>query len=417
MLRGWKMKGAAAIGFGAIVVLFSACGSETTDDVLEEIDPPQIDYIEDEDELEVEVIETLDEGQISSITDDPDANEELDEFEWAEENEEMAEEKGGPVMEDEDIAEEKGGPVTDDEDMTEEKDGLAAAEEDIHEVYLVDRNGMVAPQSMSLILGDNEVKNLVESLVQEGPVTELLPNGFQAVLPAGTEVLDTKRSKDGTVTVDFNDSFSDYHPSQEMQVLQSLTWTLTELEGIDRVQLKMNGEDLDAMPQNNTPLGQGYTRDHGINLEMNDQADLTATDSVIVYFLSQTEDETYYVPVTRRISQNEDKYEAIVNELLEGPDYMSRLLTDFRQEAELLEKPDYADGTVTLNFNEALLSQLEGTAVSENVLNMIVLSLTEQEGVERVSLKVDSEQEILVSNGQSVSEPIVRPERVNTGRF
>ncbi|PYZ93957.1 sporulation protein [Salipaludibacillus keqinensis] len=365
-----------------MVMLFTACGSQITDDVLEEIDPPQIDYIEDEDELEVEVMDQdVDDGQISSITDDMDDAEE-------------------PM--DEEGAEEKGGPVT--------------VDEELHELYLVDRNGMVAPQTMNMLMPEDKLTALVEHLVQEGPVTEQLPNGFQAVLPPETEVLGVK-VKNGVATIDLNESFTDYHPSQEMQILQSITWTLTQEEEVDRVKLSINGEELAAMPQNDTPIGEGYTRGHGINLEVNDQADLVSTSPVVVYFLSQTDDQTYYVPVTRRVDQQDDLYEAVINELLEGPSYTSQLLTDFRQEVALIEEPDLDNGTLTLNFNEALLSQLQGTAISENVLNMLVLSLTEQEEIESVSLMVDSESAIMMSNGESLTEPVVRPNQVNVGQF
>ncbi|MGJ9383014.1 GerMN domain-containing protein [Salipaludibacillus sp. CF4.18] len=386
MHRKWKQRGTTMLIIGATVMLITACGSEETNDVLEEIDPPQIDYIEDEEELDLEVFEaeSNSEGdQLSSIT-----QEEVDV------GDNTAEEKGG--------SEEKGG---------------ALQTGDVQELYLLDKNGMVAPQSISIELGEDEVKTLVDHLVQEGPITEQLPNGFQAVLPAGTEVVESVVDKQGVATVDFNTVFNDYHPSQELQILQSLTWTLTQLDDVDRVKLKMNGEELTAMPQNDTPIGGGYTRDHGINLEMNDQADLVATTPVVVYFLAQNNEETYYVPVTRRVNETDNKYEAVINELLEGPSYTSQLLTDFREEVALMEEPTFKDGTLHLDFNEGLLSQINGTAMSEEALNMLVLSLTEQEEVEDVSLSINSDPSVMVSNGQEVSAPVARPTHVNSGRF
>jgi len=386
MQRGWSQVRLAILLLGAVVIVLTACGSPSTDDVLEEIDPPQINYIDDEEELDLEVmegVEEADEDLTSSITMD----ESIDE--------EEPEEKGGP----------------------EEKDGPIEQEEELYELYLNDRNGQVAPQSIVVEVEGEVERALVEHLVQEGPVTEKLPSGFQAVLPPGTEVLDMSINSSGVAHIDFNESFADYHPSKEMQVIQSLTWTLTQLDDVDRVKISMNGEELFTMPHNNTPIADGYTREHGINLELNDQADLVSTTPIVVYFLSQTDDQTYYVPVTRRVDENKNKYEAVIDELLEGPSYMSRLLTDFRQEVELIEEPSLKNGIVTLNFNEALLSQLEGTAISEDVLNMLVLSLTEQANIESVSLMVNSESTIMVNNGESLTDPVVRPSRVNIGQF
>ena len=186
---------------------------------------------------------------------------------------------------------------------------------------------------------------------------------------------------------------------------------------MNRVKLKLNGEELDSMPKNGTPISLGYTRNHGINLEMDDVEDITNTSSAVVYFLAQTDDYIYYVPVTRRVPNDADPHQAIVNELVKGPSITTPLLNDFREEVQLLEEPKFANGTVTLNFNEALLSMMGGTALSEDVLNMLVLSLTEQEGVEEVAIQVESNDTLLVSTGENITKPVSRPKTVNTGEY
>jgi germination protein M len=396
-MRRFKLKSVWWLVFVAAFTL-SACGSDPVEEVLDEVDPPQINYIDNDEELELELeMEAAgeendvtgeaenDEGMIGDSVTDLDGDGEGDgETEAGE-----AEEKGGPVM-----------------------------ETAMLELYLVDKNGLVAPQSLNVPKEDNELQQAVSHLVQEGPVTEKLPNGFKAVLPPGTEILDTEVSADGTATIDFSRQFNDYHPDSELQILQSLTWTVTQLEDVNRLKLKVDGEDLDVMPQNGTPVGNGYTRGHGINLEISGQADISATKPVVLYFLSQTEgQDTYYVPVTRRVPESMNEYEAVVDELLKGPDMMTQLLTDIRKEAALVEEPELKNGTLTVNFNEALLGQLDGSAMSPDVLNMLVLSLTEQEGVEKVSVLVNDESDLLVSSGEMLTEPVSRPEAVNAGEY
>ncbi|SDZ67506.1 germination protein M [Evansella caseinilytica] len=379
-MRRLLMKSRWLLAITAAMAL-TACGTDQVDDVFQELDPPQINYLEEDEELLVEVMEDED-GMIGDSISDMDGDGEADEGE--------PEEKGGPVAEDETV---------------------------MQELYLVDRNGFVAPQSLDIPKGDNEVKQTIEHLVQGGPVTEKLPSGFQAVLPAGTEVLEATVTEDGTAVVDFSDQFTEYSSEQELSILQSLTWSVTQLNDVNRLKIKVNGEELDAMPQRGTPVSSGYTRNHGINLEMSDEVDLVGTRPVVVYFLSQTDEQTYYVPVTRRIPDTENVYQAVVNELLNGPDMMSPLLTDFRSEVQMIDEPDLQNGTLILNFNEALLSQMEGTAVSEDVLNMLVLSLTEQKEVEKVAIEVESEGNLLVSTGETLTEPVSRPSMVNTGEY
>ncbi|MFA9558646.1 GerMN domain-containing protein [Evansella sp. AB-rgal1] len=369
------------LGWGlaiATAITLTACGSDPVDEnVLEDIDPPQqIEFVDADGELVVEV-----DGEMIG-----DPMTDLDGDGTADEGEDM-EEKGGPVE-----------------------------ETVMRELYLMDRNGYVAPQTINIPSGENEVEKTIEYLVKGGPVTDVLPNGFQATLPSGTELLGVEVAA-GVVTLDFSEQFEDYHPEQELQILQSLTWTVTQLDDVDRVKLKVNGEALDVMPQNGTPIANGYTRSHGINLEMSDFADLSNTKSVIVYFLNEVDNQTYYVPVTRRVPQQDDVYQAVVGELLKGPNMMSPLLSDFDRHVELLDQPVLSNGTLTLNFSEQLLNKMEGEAVSNDVINMLVLSLTEQQEVQSVSLQVDSNDSILVTTGETLTEPVARPNTVNTGEY
>ncbi|WP_096435981.1 GerMN domain-containing protein [Alteribacter populi] len=375
--------------------VLAACGSvDEAQETLEEVDPPQ--YVEDEEELGLE--EEMDEELFEGL--DEELEEELEqELNGDEEVAEETEEKGGTAVEGEDK-------------------GETAEETAMLELYLMDKNGMVTPQALDLPSSESDVLQSMAYLVKDGPVTELLPNGFQAVLPSGTEVLDANITEEGVAVVDFSSDFEEYRAEDELKILQSVTWTLTQFDDIDRVQIKIGGEEQEVMPQNGTPVAEGYTRSHGINLETGDLSDLSNTKPVTVYFLSQNEDQTYYVPVTRRVSSTDDTYTAVVDELLKGPDMLTSLLTDFRNEAELVEEPSYRDGTVTLNFNDGLLSQLEGTALSEHVVNMLVLSLTEQEEVEQVAIEVDEhDDQLMVSSGETITEPVTRPVTVNTGKY
>ena len=151
------------------------------------------------------------------------------------------------------------------------------------ELYLFDKNGYVVPQTLSLPKTDSVAKQALEYLVQNGPVTDILPNGFKAVLPADTKV--TVNVKDKVATVDFSNEFKNYKPEDEIGILQSVTWTLTQFDSIDKVKLQMNGYQLEEMPVNGTPMGDELTRNDGINLDVSDSGDITNTKPVTVYYV------------------------------------------------------------------------------------------------------------------------------------
>lgn len=286
----------------------------------------------------------------------------------------------------------------------------------MRELYLLNQDGLVAPQVLELPKTEGVAKQALEYLIEDGPVSQLLPNGFQAVIPAGTEIYGVN-IKDGVGIVDFSEQFKEYRPEDELKILQSITWTLTQFDSVETVKIRINGYDQEVMPVNGTPIGDGFSRANGINHEMNNMVDLSNSRGVTVYFLAQNGENPYYVPVTRRVSSDEDQIKAAVKELLRGPSNFSNLLTDFRHGVELLEEPSYANGVVTVNFNESLLNLIEGTAISDEVLNLLVLSLTEQAGVEKVAIEVNGESKVLMASGEFLSEPVSRPLEVNTIKY
>ncbi len=313
---------------------------------------------------------------------------------------------------------EDNGTATVVETAASEKNGEEVAEKGVMtELYLVDKNGYVVPQSIDLPKTESVAKQAVEYLVQNGPVTEMLPNGFAAVIPADTAV--SVDIKEKVATVNFSKEFKNYKPEDEMKIVQSITWTLTQFDSIDKVKLKMNGHELTEMPVGGMALSKsGLTRDSGINMDTSEVVDITNTRALTVYYLGGEEGSYYYVPVTKRISNEEsDNISAVVEELAKGPAYSSNLLSEFVSDVALLDKPVVEDGKVTLNFNESIFNKAEDKIVSKHILNSLVLSLTEQKGIESVAVTVNGKAELVNDKGEKLSEPVTRPENVNTGSF
>ena len=284
------------------------------------------------------------------------------------------------------------------------------------ELYLIDKNGYVVPQTLELPKSEGVAKQALEYLVKDGPVTEILPNGFRAVIPTDTQL--SVKIDEGVAVVDFSKEFKNYQKEDELKILQAITWTLTQFDSVEKVQLRINGEDLKEMPVNGTPISNGLSRASGINMDTSDVVDITNTKAITVYYVGGEVGNYYYVPVTRRVSEkNEDNITAVVMELVKGPNLSSKLLTDFVPDVALLDPPTVADGKATLNFNESILGSFKEKKISQSTLNALVLSLTEQQGIESVEVQVNGSADLLNEDGKPLSEPVVRPERVNTQSF
>lgn len=283
----------------------------------------------------------------------------------------------------------------------------------MRDLYLIDRNGMVVSQTLPLPASESAAKQALEYLVADGPVAEILPNGFRTVLPADTTV--DVDIQDGKAIVDFSEEFAAYDAKDEKKILQAVTWTLTQFDSVKTVELRMNGHQLNEMPVDGTPISEeGLSRQDGINIDDSDAVDITNTRPMTVYYLSQTDDEIYYVPVTRRISNHEqDNVAAVIKELAEGPGMLAGLASALSSDVKLIDEPKIEEGIVTLNFNESIMGSDEKKIITDVALQSLVLSLTEQEDIESVSVLVDGKAELANEKGEPLTEPVMRPEKIN----
>ncbi|WP_160722057.1 GerMN domain-containing protein [Bacillus sp. USDA818B3_A] len=294
----------------------------------------------------------------------------------------------------------------------------AAAKDTVKmELYLIDKDGYVVPQTLALPKTTSVAKQALQYLVANGPVTDMLPNDFRAVLPEDTDI-SVNIKDNGLAIVNFSKEFKNYQPEDEQKILQSVTWTLTQFDNVKSVKLQMNGHDLTEMPVNGTPISENLSRATGINIDNSGVVDIANTKPVTIYYMGGEEGSYYYVPVTRRISNSEkDNYAAVIDQLIKGPSAKSTLVSEFMSDVKLLEAPKYEDGTVTLNFNKNIYDSFDKKEISQSLLDALVLSLTEQQGVEKVAVEVNGKAGIKNDQGKSVSEPVTRPEKVNTGSY
>ncbi|MFS0780671.1 GerMN domain-containing protein [Bacillus sp. 1P06AnD] len=284
----------------------------------------------------------------------------------------------------------------------------------VTELYLIDKNGYVVPRTMALPNTQGVTKQALEYLVKDGPVSNLLPSGFRAVLPADTQV-DVDVAKDGKTTVDFSKEFANYEKKDELRILEAITWTITQFDNVKNVTLKMNGHELKEMPVNHTPISKHLSRASGINIDTSDIADLTNTKPLTVYYLGGKADNYYYVPVTKRISSSEkDMATAVVNQLAEVPSGKSNLVTEFMPELALLDPPKVKDGELTLNFSESIYGSFEENTVSQRLIDALVLSLTEQKNIKKVDILVKGKPSLKTEDGKELNEPVMRPQKVNS---
>ena len=349
------------------VLLLSACGMfKGEQETMEDMDPPpeQANLVED----------------LKSITDG--------------ESEEADEEEG--VEEDD------------------EEDSSGSTGESVKRtLYLLDQNELVVPVEVDLPTPNNKevARQVLEYLVEDGPVSSILPNGFQAVLPSGTDILQINLDEEGTLVVDMSEEFANYEAEKEKKILEAMTFTLTQFENVNNVKVWINGHEQQTMPVNGTPLHEGYSRAKGINVHVADAVDFMESKATTLYFPMQANnEEVYFVPVTQHVPIDQDnELHSIVQALLEGPSFDLPLQKYINTGAQLESEPLLnSEGVLSLQFNENILSNSEKGVIADEVMESIVLTMTELENVDAIEVSAGNHQAVISESGQAYEEPVTR---------
>ncbi len=257
-------------------------------------------------------------------------------------------------------------------------------------IYLIDPYGYVGRVEMAMKNQDviNQAREIVESLVIDGNKSTYLPNGFHAVLPKGTTLLHLD-IQNHILKLDFNDNFSKIPAQQEERVLESLIFSLTELDDIQGILLYIQGELLTRLPNSQIPLPSILTREYGINKIYN-LTEVKNTVKTTAYYVSKYQNVLYYVPVTEIRNDSKEKVEIVIERLKSSPIYQTNLMSYLSANAELLDY-EILENDIQLSFNHYLLDDFQNKHILEEVEYSIGLSLRDTIDISKVSFLIDGE--------------------------
>ena len=260
-------------------------------------------------------------------------------------------------------------------------------------IYLVDRNNYVARTSIPSCKceGVDKVKDLVEGLIIDGNKSSIIPNGFRSIIPPSVRILNL--SLDNSIlTIDFSKDILDVSEREEKKMLEAIVYTLTSIEGIDKIIIKVEGEVLSNLPNSGESLPSVLDKSYGIN-KTYDLVNTSDIDSYTLYYVNKYNNNEYYVPVTKYVnSKITDPIKVIIKELSSSPIYETNLMSYLNSEAKLISY-DLSEDSLKLNFNSLLLSDVDKKSILEEVIYTISLSMNNiYNDLKEVSFWVDDEE-------------------------
>ena len=274
---------------------------------------------------------------------------------------------------------------------------------EIDTIYLLDSYDKISRTEISVNKDDKieKVKELMEGLTINGRKQDKIPDGFKGLLPIGTKVIDASL-KEGILRINLSKEFNNIKINMEEKAIEAITYTLTSIEGVDKIEILVEGEKLEYLPNSKKQLPKYLDKKYGINKEY-ELTTLEDIDSYTVYYVMNYNEMIYYTPVTKYVNkQGEDKVKIIIDELASNLAYQSNLMSYLDNNIKLLDY-EIVDNTIKLDFNEAILSDITSGKILEEVKYTIGLSLCDELNVKEVVFIVD-DQEISTFSLKSIEK-------------
>ena len=256
-------------------------------------------------------------------------------------------------------------------------------------IYLLDSNNHLVKTKVLLDNDDLilDIKSIINNLTLNS--NSKFSDKLQALIPLNTKLNEVRVEID-TVYLDFSKEFLTVKEELSIKLIESIVYSLTELDDINKVYISVDGTPLEYYPNTDKKITLPLSRDIGINKEycLTSLNDIT---KVVIYYNENIDNDLFYVPVTKYVNNDKDKIDIIVEELTTSYIYEDNLQSILNENLVLTDK-EIVDGVFILDFNDYLFDG--DSKLKEEVLYTISYSVFANYDINVINFKV---------NGESVS--------------
>lgn len=206
-------------------------------------------------------------------------------------------------------------------------------------------------------------------------------NNFYSLIPKKTILKDISVNKD-SVYLNFSKEFLNVNKYIEESMVESIVYTLTEINGINNVYINVDGEKFVMLPNSKKVIPYPLTRSFGINKKY-DLDSLNDIDKTIVYFVKKYDSSEYYVPITKVSNLSSSKIDIIIDELKSTVNAQDNL-SSFISDNVVLEENKIIDDKINLVFNEYIFSDSSKKTILEEVKYVVSQSIFDNLDVKEV---------------------------------
>lgn len=253
-------------------------------------------------------------------------------------------------------------------------------------IYVMDQNNYVARTSVVKADIYDEIVYIVDTLTIDSLTANYLPNGFTGTIPKNTRLIDYSLD-DKLLKLNFSKELLTVSKENEEKLIESLIYSLCELEGIAKIMIFVEGESLTKLPHSEKSLPLILDKSYGIN-KIYSFDNIKDTSQTTIYYISKYNDNTYYIPITKISNDTVEPVEVIVNELKSTSIYETNLISYLNASYELQDY-EILENSITLSFNNALIANLNDNDINEKVRYTLSLSVRDTYNIDNVIINLD----------------------------
>lgn len=250
--------------------------------------------------------------------------------------------------------------------------------EEIKDVYLKtvvfqDEDHDLIPISVNLhseVELEQEVRNRIEIMKSN----DFHSYGLYSVLHPKLEVLSVNQNQQ-TLILNVN-GYLTYDKQRQLDTLEALTFVLTDYEGINQLQLQVNGKNITHFPSSSIPVS-SLNKNLGLNNFIDTSLSLHETIPVMVYNEKVLNDHSYYIPTTFRVNENDNIKKQV-----------KTILSHIEEKIHVIDV-SLKKGTLEVELDSNIL--LDNENIDQTLEELIILSLSHLQNVKNVNLKINGE--------------------------
>ncbi len=254
-----------------------------------------------------------------------------------------------------------------------------------NEIYLLGPNQYLV--KTNILLEEENINTKVRQIIDYLTVqkSDKIPTGLSGIIPADTKV-NAIEIEEGIAILDFSKELLNVSEELEERVIEAITYSIINLDGIEGITIKIDGELLTELPKTKKQIPEVLNRNFGIN-KVFDIDNLNGIQKVTLYYIDKINNQNYYVPVTKYLNDDREKINIIIDNLSSNYIYESNLVSLLNQDTQLINY-EIQDEIMTLNFNYSIFTN---DKILEEVTYTIAESACDTYDIKSVIFQVEGE--------------------------